>query len=84
MFKIDGIDIEFSKESISAIAKKAMELKTGARGLRTIIEGKMNKLMYDAPSYRDVEKIIVTDKFIELENGQPEFIRKPVDKKAVC
>ena len=84
MFKIDGIDIEFSKESISAIAKKAMELKTGARGLRTIIEGKMNKLMYDAPSYKDVEKIIVTDKFIEFENGQPEFIRKPVDNKEVC
>ena len=84
MFKIDGINIEFSESAIRMIAKKAIELKTGARGLRTIIESKMNKLMYGAPSYKDVEKIIVTDKFIELENGQPEIIRKPADNKAVC
>ncbi len=84
MFKIDGINIEFSESAIKAIAKRAMELKTGARGLRTIIEGKMNKLMYEAPSYKDIEKIIVTDKFIELENGQPEIIRKQSDNKAVC
>lgn len=84
MFKIDGINIEFSEAAIRMIAKKAIELKTGARGLRTIIESKMNKLMYEAPSYKDVEKIIVTDKFIELENGQPEIIRKPADNKAVC
>lgn len=84
MFKIDGINIEFSPEAIKAIAKKAIELKTGARGLRTIIEGKMTKLMYDAPSYKDVEKIIVTDRFIEMENGQPEIVKKVDDKKAVC
>ena len=84
MFKIDGINIEFSEDAIKAIAKKAMDLKTGARGLRTIIEGKMNKLMYEAPSYKDIEKIVVTDKFIDLENGQPEIIRKSADNKAVC
>lgn len=85
MFRIDGINIEFSKEAVFAIAKKAMELKTGARGLRTIIEGKMTKLMYEAPSYHDIEKIIVTDKFIELENSQPEIIKKKVDDdKKVC
>ncbi len=84
MFKIDGINIEFSENAIKAIAKKAMELKTGARGLRTIIESKMNKLMYEAPSYKDIDKIIVTDKFIELDNGQPEIIRKSADNKAVC
>ena len=84
MFKIDGIDLEFSQDAIKAIAKKAMELKTGARGLRTIIESKMTRLMYDAPSFKDVEKIIVNDKFIELENGQPEIIKKETDKKEVC
>ena len=84
MFKIDGINIEFSYDAIKAIAKKAMELKTGARGLRTIIEGKMNKLMYEAPSIKDIDKIIVTDKFIELDNGQPEIIKKTADSKAVC
>lgn len=83
MFKIDGINIEFSEDAIQAIAKKAMELKTGARGLRTIIEGKMNRLMYEAPSYKDMEKIVVNSNFIELENVQPEIIRKS-DSKAVC
>ncbi len=83
MFKIDGINIEFSEDAIQAIAKKAMELKTGARGLRTIIEGKMNRLMYEAPSYKDIEKIVVNSNFIELENEQPEIIRKS-DNKAVC
>ena len=83
MFKIDGINIEFSEDAIQAIAKKAMELKTGARGLRTIIEGKMNRLMYEAPSYKDIEKIVVNSNFIELENAQPEIIRKS-DNKAVC
>ena len=84
MFKIDGIKIEFSPEAVKAIAKKAMKLKTGARGLRTIIEGKMTKLMYEAPSLKDVEKIVVTDKFIELENGQPIIVNKTSDKKEVC
>ena len=84
MFKIDGIRIEFSPEAVKAIAKKAMKLKTGARGLRTIIEGKMTKLMYEAPSLKDVEKIVVTDKFIELENGQPIIVNKTSDKKEVC
>ena len=84
MFKIDGIKIEFSPDAVKAIAKKAMKLKTGARGLRTIIEGKMTRLMYEAPSLKDVEKIVVTDKFIELENGQPIVIKKDHDKKEVC
>ena len=84
MFKMDGIDIEFSKEAVAAIAKKAMELKTGARGLRTIIESKMTKLMYEAPSLKNVDKIVVTDKFIEFENEQPQIIFKTTDKKDVC
>ncbi len=84
MFKIDGIKIEFSSDAIRSIAQKAMKLKTGARGLRTIIESKMTKLMYEAPSLKDVEKIIVTDKFIELDNGQPIIVKKDNTKKEVC
>ncbi len=84
MFKIDNMKIEFTDDAVSAIAKKAIELKTGARGLRTIIESKMTKLMYEAPSYKDVEKIIVTSKFIEFDNEQPEIIKKVDDKKEVC
>lgn len=83
MFKMDGIKIEFSDDGVKAIAKKAMELKTGARGLRTILESKMTRLMYDIPSFKDIEKIIVTDKFVELENGEPEIIKKQ-EIKEVC
>jgi len=84
MFKIDGIEIDFTEEAVKAIAKRAMELKTGARGLRTILESKMTRLMYDVPSLKNVERIIVTDKFIELENCQPEIIFKEENKKEVC
>ena len=84
MFKIDDMEIEFTADAVKAIAKKAMELKTGARGLRTIIESKMTKLMYEAPSYKNVEKIIVNDSFIENEEGQPEIIYKQIEKKEVC
>ncbi len=82
MFKIDGVEIEFSAEAVNAIAKKAMELKTGARGLRTILENKMTKLMFEIPSYKDVKKVIITDKFIEFDNAEPQII-KVDDKKEV-
>lgn len=84
MFKIDGIEIDFTEDAVKAIAKRAMELKTGARGLRTILESKMTRLMYDVPSLKNVDRIIVTDKFIELDNGEPEIIFKNEDKKEVC
>ena len=84
MFKIDGIELEFTEDAVKAIAHKSMELKTGARGLRTIIESKMTKLMYEAPSLNNVEKIIVNSNFIELENGEAEILIRQHDKKEVC
>ncbi len=76
MFKIDGMDIEFSQEAIDAVSKRAIELKTGARGLRTILEGKMMKLMYDLPGRKNIDKIIITKKFIEEENAAPDVVLK--------
>ncbi len=76
MFKMDGIDIEFTQEAIDAVSKKAIELKTGARGLRTILESKMIKLMYDLPGKNNIEKVIITKKFIEDENGEPDVVLK--------
>lgn len=84
MFKIDGLEIDFTEDAVKAVAKRAMELKTGARGLRTILESKMTKLMFDAPSLQNVQKIILTEKFIELDDGLPEFVYKENDKKEVC
>ena len=76
MFKMENIELEFSEEALKAIAKKSIELKTGARGLRTILETKMLELMYDTPNEKDIEKIIISESFINDENGKPEIIRK--------
>ncbi|MDD4815897.1 MAG: ATP-dependent Clp protease ATP-binding subunit ClpX [Clostridia bacterium] len=65
MFKIDNVDLEFEPEAIRAIAKKALKLKTGARGLRTILEDTMLELMFDTPNNLDIEKIIINEKYIK-------------------
>ncbi len=81
MFEMDGINLEFSQSAIQAVAKKAMDLKTGARGLRTILEKKMTKLMYEVPSHKDISKIIVTDNFIETEDAEPDIIKLPINEE---
>ena len=77
MFDMDGIKLEFEDACLSAVAKKAIKLKTGARGLRTILEDSMIGLMYSAPEDKTIEKIILTDKFIEGQS-EPIYVRKPV------
>ena len=64
LFEMDGITLEFEDEAFEAIAKLAIERNTGARGLRSIIEGVMMKPMYDLPGRDDVEKAIVTAAFV--------------------
>ncbi|MDD3947802.1 MAG: ATP-dependent Clp protease ATP-binding subunit ClpX, partial [Clostridia bacterium] len=60
LFDMDGVELEFEEEAIRAIARKAYELKTGARGLRTIIENAVLALMYDVPSDGDIIKVTIT------------------------
>lgn len=64
LFEMDGIKLEFEKGAIEAIADKAIELNTGARGLRTIIENAMMDLMFNAPGRKDIEKVVITREFI--------------------
>lgn len=64
MFKMDGIDLTFDKDAISAVAKKAIELKTGARGLRTILEERMLDVMYNYHFEKNVKHINITADFI--------------------
>lgn len=59
LFEIDGIKLEFTSEAISVFAKKAIELNTGARGLRTIVESSMLPVMYTAPSNSKIKKIVM-------------------------
>lgn len=65
MFEIEGCEIEFRQDSLAAVAKKAMERKTGARGLRTILENTLLDIMYDLPAMENVSKVVVDAAVIE-------------------
>lgn len=65
MFKMDNIELEFEPSAIKAVAEKAIELKTGARGLRTILEEKMLDVMYTCHFDEKIEKIIIDEGFIK-------------------
>lgn len=80
MFKMDDVEIEFKDDAILAVAKRAMELKTGARGLRTILEEKMLKIMYDTPSNKNIKKIIIDENFIK-NNSEPILVFNDSNKK---
>ena len=73
LFEIDGVELIFEQESLEAIVEKAIERKTGARGLRSIIEEIMRDIMFDIPSNPNIEKCIITRKTV-LENAGPEIV----------
>lgn len=72
---MDGFELEFEKEAIGYVANKALELKTGARGIRTIMETRMTELMYDLPDPKVYEKVIITKDFME-KGAEPKLIRR--------
>lgn len=80
MFDMENIDLEIKPEAVRAVSQKAMKLKTGARGLRTIMEDKMLELMYDVPSEHDIEKIVIDENVIN-NNQKPIIIKKPEEPK---
>ncbi|MBO7449192.1 MAG: ATP-dependent Clp protease ATP-binding subunit ClpX [Clostridiales bacterium] len=82
MLKLDGVELEFTDEAATEIAKKAIELKTGARGLRSIIEAVMRDIMYDIPSRKDVSKCIISKECI-TDKKEPELILKKKKGAAV-
>jgi len=67
LFDMEGVEIEFREEALRAVAQRAMQRKTGARGLRTILENVLLDIMYDLPSMRNVEKVVVDDDVIRGE-----------------
>ena len=79
MFKIDGVDLEIENEAVKSVAKKAMKLKTGARGLRTIMEDIMLDIMFQTPDDRTISKIKVTKDTVE--NGTPIIEHKKIETK---
>lgn len=73
LFKIDGVELEIEPEAVRAVAQKTLERKTGARGLRSILEGIMTDIMYEIPSRDDVKKCIITKETI-TEGAQPTLV----------
>ena len=67
LFSLDGIELEFEEGAFRAVAHLAIERETGARGLRSILEGIMMKPMYELPSTEGVKKVIVTEDFVKGE-----------------
>ena len=81
LFSMDNVELEITDEAIEAIAKKAIERKTGARGLRSIFEKVMSDIMYEIPSRSDVKKCIITKETVE--NGEkPRLIIEGRKKEA--
>lgn len=74
LFKMDNIDLEFDKKALERIAELTIERKTGARGLRSIIESVLQPLMFESPSDSSITKITVTKETVE--NGKAEIMRK--------
>ena len=82
LFKLEGVDLEFREEALKAIAAKAMERKTGARGLRSIVEGVLLDTMYDLPSMDDVEKVVIDESVIEGQSKPLLIYGKPEAQQA--
>ena len=84
LFALDDVELEFTDEAVSAIADKAMERGTGARGLRAIIEEILLHVMYEVPSRDDIGKVIVTREAV-MEEAYPTLVpreEKPTKKSA--
>ncbi|MBD3809685.1 MAG: ATP-dependent Clp protease ATP-binding subunit ClpX [Sulfuricurvum sp.] len=80
LFAIDDVELSFDQEALNAIAAKALARKTGARGLRAILEEIMGDIMYELPEYSGYEVIITKD--VVEENTQPVYLKKSNQKSA--
>ncbi|PPD49142.1 MAG: ATP-dependent Clp protease ATP-binding subunit ClpX [Methylobacter sp.] len=80
LFDMEGTELEFREDSLGAIARKAMERKTGARGLRTIVENILLNTMYELPSTDDISKVVV-DESVVLGHSEPYLVYETEQKK---
>jgi ATP-dependent Clp protease ATP-binding subunit ClpX len=81
LFEMESVDLDFSDDALKEIAKKAIEMKTGARGLRSILENVLLDSMYQVPSESDLEKIVVEASSIKEESKPLMVYRTDINKK---
>lgn len=79
LFEMEGVSVDFREDALRAIAQKALQRKTGARGLRSILESVLLETMYDIPSTADVSKVVVDESVIKGDS-KPILIYENVDK----
>ncbi|MCR4792320.1 MAG: ATP-dependent Clp protease ATP-binding subunit ClpX [Lachnospiraceae bacterium] len=82
LFEMDGVELEFEEDALDSIAEQAYERKTGARGLRSIMEKSMMNVMFDIPSDDSIKKCLVTKDAVE-NGGNPEVVKLIKKKDAV-
>jgi ATP-dependent Clp protease ATP-binding subunit ClpX len=80
LFEMEGASLKFSDEALSAVAKKAIERKTGARGLRSILENLLLDTMYDLPDKEDIQEVIVNEDTVK-ESKPPVYVIADAKKK---
>ncbi|HEB77705.1 MAG TPA: ATP-dependent Clp protease ATP-binding subunit ClpX, partial [Methylothermaceae bacterium] len=80
LFEMEGCELEIREDALRAIARKAMERKTGARGLRTILESVLLDIMYELPSSENITKVVIDESVISGES-KPYLIYENSDKQ---
>ncbi len=77
LFELDGVELEFDKKALDAIADLAIERGTGARGLRSILENILLHVMYDVPSRKDIAKVVITEKTV-VDRAAPTMVPREI------
>ena len=83
LFEMEGVELELRDDGLRAVARKAMERKTGARGLRTILENVLLDIMYDLPSLKNVGKVVV-DESVILGDSKPYLVYRSDDSQVAA
>ncbi|TAF99152.1 MAG: ATP-dependent Clp protease ATP-binding subunit ClpX [Betaproteobacteria bacterium] len=81
MFRMEGVDLEVRESALAAIARRAIKRRTGARGLRSIVEGMLLDTMYDLPSSSNLQRVVIDENMVE-KDGQPLLIFAEPSKAA--
>jgi ATP-dependent Clp protease ATP-binding subunit ClpX len=80
LFELDGVDLEFTDDALEAVADQAILRGTGARGLRAILEEVLMSVMYEVPSRKDVERVVITAESV-LENVNPTLVPRDAQRR---
>ena len=79
LFEMEGVEVDFREDALRAVAEKATERKTGARGLRSILEAVLLDTMYELPSSESVSKVVIDESAIKGDS-EPMLIYENLDK----